>query len=777
MGGQNAEVIFPAILRFISRLPLQAIRDTSLPGWRTKVVQAIRAFSVRPSGQTALFVALFALASPSSAIAQTTPLRPSIRPGLATTTTSSPGLGDSQVTPLPADLFTTPQRHQGPATNFVLGAEATQLRSFDVGSFLDQSLDADGVTAHKRTTIANDVRIRGSRAGQNIGAGSLWNPGRPDLDTALNKIFAYNIDHLTLVKGPYSVRYGPGFNFVDMQFLRAPIGDGPNWGGVTSFDYETNGAIFYGRQHVWGGDQDWGVRVNYGHGTGNDFEDGSDFQIPSSFKSRDLFVSLGRRLDEDRHLEFSYIRLDQTDVEFPGLVYDIDYLVTDGLELEYDDVSGRWADRFHAEYWYNRTRFEGSTLREGKNRQIPQLRTTFYSVDGISGYAITDVDGSSSGARWSWTWSRCCGELSVGTDVAYIDQTLNDIEPELPSFANNFPVPHSNAWDVGWFSEYTRRIAPDWSMTAGVRADIMQTDSSEYTEGVPIPQSFLKDAPLEQEFGMWAAYLTSKRDLNSHWALHGGFGFSQRPPSLTELYADQSFIGTLQQGLTFVDGDPLLKAEKLRQIDVSLNWNYQRFRGGVNGFYSWIEDYITYDLTAPADPEFGLTNGVAFVNTDLATLSGFELHGEYDVAPVLTTFGRLSFVEGRDHSREQGARQLGGFLRSGVFGEHEPLPGIPPLEAIVGVSLRDPCQLWGVDFIARIVDNQDRVATSLQEIETPGFTTLDLRSHWQLTDRLTFYAGVENLTNKFYREHLDYLSGLGLARRGVSGYFGTDFRF
>ena len=699
---------------------------------------------------------------------------------------ASISVGDNKnATPLPSSLFQSKLRagigssYLGPATDIVPGAEATKLRSLDVGGFVSQSSHTDGVVAHKRTTVANDVRIRGSRAGQNIGAGSLWNPGRQDLDTALNKIFAYNIDQLAVIKGPYSVRYGPGFNFVDMQFLKAPIGtdETHSWCGVTSFDYETNGEVFYGRQHVWGGDDTWGVRVNYGHGTGNDYEDGSSFQIPASFKSRDLFVSIGHQMSDDRHVEFSYIRLDQTDVEFPGLVYDIDFLVTDGFELEYNDTSGTYADRVFAEYWHNRTRFEGSTLRAAKNRQIPQLQTTFFSLDGVSGYAVTDVDGSSTGGRWMWSWDVTDAEFTVGTDFTYVDQTLNDIEPELPPTDNNFPIPHSNAWDIGFFTDYTEQVASDWVVSLGARADIMQTRSSEFTEGVPVPASILKEAELDQDFTMWSAYLTSRKELSPVWSLDAGCGFSQRPPTLTELYADQSFIGSLQQGLTFVDGDPLLKSEKLRQIDLGLNWNYDRFRGRLAGFYSWIEDYITYDLTTPADPEFGLVNGVVFVNTDLATLSGFELNAEYDHTRCLSYFGRLSFVEGRDHTREKGARQLGGLLRSGEFGEEEPLPGISPMEAIVGLSLHPVANLWGIDFSARIVSNQDRVATTLQEIDTPGFTTYDIRSFWRLTDRMVLYAGVENLTDKFYREHLDYLSGLGVTRRGVSGYFGLDVNF
>jgi len=85
-------------------------------------------------------------------------------------------------------------------------------------------------------------------------------------------------------------------------------------------------------------------------------------------------VAIGRDLTPDSHLEFNYLRLDQTDVEFPGLVFDMRYLVTDGYELKYLHETPAFADQFHAEVWYNRTRFEGDTLNASKNVQMRSCR-------------------------------------------------------------------------------------------------------------------------------------------------------------------------------------------------------------------------------------------------------------------------------------------------------------------------------------------------------------------------------------------------------------------
>ena len=58
----------------------------------------------------------------------------------------------------------------------------------------------------------------------------------------------------------------------------------------------------------------------------------------------------------------------------------------------------------------------------------------------------------------------------------------------------------------------------------------------------------------------------------------------------------------------------------------------------------------------------------------------------------------------------------------------------------------------------RNVGPQDRVASSRLEAPSPGFTTLSLRGGMQLPKRLSLEAGIENLGDKFYFEHLNSLN-------------------
>ncbi|HPM80576.1 MAG TPA: TonB-dependent receptor, partial [Candidatus Anammoximicrobium sp.] len=274
-----------------------------------------------------------------------------------------------------------------------------------------------------------DSRIRGQTTGQQLASGSYWFPARQDLDTMLSKIDSRIVQNVIVIKGPYSVLYGPGFSFYDVELLSTPrYQDGREVHGSTSLDYQTNGQQFYGRQNVWGGSDNWGVRVGYGHRTGNDYETGNGTEMPSSYKSRDMDVALGMDLSPDSHLEFSYLRLDQTDVEFPAQAFDMDFLVTDGYELTYVLENQVFFDRLTLDTWYNRTRFEGNSQRSGKRRQIPQLDDPLHFI------GFTDVDAMSTGFRAATWWGEI-GEtqLTTGVDLRLLTQRLNetDLSPAL----------------------------------------------------------------------------------------------------------------------------------------------------------------------------------------------------------------------------------------------------------------------------------------------------------------------------------------------------------
>lgn len=703
----------------------------------------------------------------------------------------------------------------------VLGSESRFRATTDTGNLISNSANTRGVTGKQRSAIITNPRIRGGNVGQLLASGSYWFPARPDLDTLLSKIDSRSISNAIVIKGPYAARYGPGFNFIDIELLEAPRYDDFETHGSTSLEYKTNGEQWYGRQTVWGGDEDWGFRVGYGHRTGSDYTAGNGDRYIASYKSRDLDVALGVDLDEDSHLDFSYLRLDQTDVEVVTQLLDIEYLVTDAYEVTYTLENQEHFDTLTFEAWHNATRSRGNANSPAKRAQIP-----FLEANDIPDNTITHA--SSTGFSLAVDWGEEDEtQASVGVDMRYLKQAIDHffIIRAIPAnvFGNNStdeangPLPKAYSANPGVFFELSEPTTDNLTITTGGRLDLVESNAASTAfeadglsgpgllfgpngqfpfvynpQGNPvnIPDGMggfiaVPGIPLDfediqgdfnQSFTLGSLYLTGEYELDDIWTASAGTAFAMRAPTMAEMYPFQLASTVLpQQTFSVLYGNPNLDAEKRLQFDAGISGEADQWSFSANGYFAWVYDYITYDNIDP--PAFFYQ----YTNTDLAMLAGFDLSGSFEVQDYLTAFATMEYVEGRDLDRNSGGLfgLTGNSTRSELTDrDHEALPNIPPLEASVGFRIHDPnpTPKWGVEFSTRVVDNQDRVATSLNELTTPGFTTYDIRGFWQVNDGLSLVAGVENLTDKHYQEHLDPHGRVPVANFFNSASFGTVYR-
>ena len=696
----------------------------------------------------------------------------------------------------------TPERRV--AADRILGIESKARSTTDVGSLLGKSSRGKGIVAQKRSPIITDPRIRGSRVGQLAASGSHWLPARIDLDTVLSKIDSNLISSVDVVKGPYAVEYGPGTSFISFDLATSPRSEtGPAFGGSTSLEYRTNGEQWYGRQTASYADEDWGARVGYGHRTGSDYKAGDGVSIPSSYQSRDLDLALGFDFALGQSLELFYLHQDQTDAELAGQAFDIDSLTTDAIESTWVNENIYWADRLEVESWYNQSDLGGSAQRLSK-------RQTFPFLDVIRFSGVTDIRSISTGARAAATWEHDdTSSTSAGVDVRVIRQELDEITSGQFGFTlftdANSPIPRSSSANPGLFVEHSLATESGTSFTVGARADIVTAEiidprsslQNVGTGGIPL-SAILGSDDFDQSFGLWSTFITAEHPVDENWTFNGGVGYGMRPPSLTELYVAESFMFLLQSGLNTVTGDPRLSEERQFQIDAGLEYTDEIFSASGNIFHTWVNDRITFEnLSVRRGPPFGQIEqtNLKYVNTELATLFGFEADAEWQLSDSIELFGQVSYVEGTDQTRngdfatlqaqslpltpsQRVAGQPRGAFSGIAGGAEEPLPGIAPLQSRLGIRLLGDIgdSPFSIEVAARIVDNQDRVASSLLESRTQGFTVWDTRGVLQMTESISIFAGIENFTDKNYREHFDFRSqgGQSVRQPGLNFYFGTE---
>ncbi len=698
------------------------------------------------------------------------------------------------------------RRRVGSST--IPGSEGRARSMTDSGGLLDRSPMMLGVGAQRRTPIVSDPRIRGSRVGTLAASGSYWVPARMDLDTMLSKIDSRIVSTVTVIKGPYSSLYGPGSNFVDVQLQTTPRYEQPEVHGSTSGDYKTNGQQWYGRQSIWGGDENSGYRFSYGNKGGSAYQSGDGTDMPAGYHSQDFDLAFGYDFTPNSRIEFHYLRLDQGKVLFPGQAFDINYLVTDAFEVGYELTDSDFSDRISVDAWYNRTRFQGDNLRASKRSQFP-----LYDFTGFR--AQTDVDSMSTGSRVASTWEHSdVSATTAGVDVRLIRQELNEVgvAPVIGvTNPSNSPIPRSSSVNPGLFVERVEHPWDSLALTFGSRVDLvdveLNADASQVAAlGLSPNQASLSELlgtrRFDRNFALTSFFATGEFDFDDHWKITAAAGSGQRAPNLTEMYAAGPFMFLLQNGLNTVTGDPNLKPERTWQIDLGTQFRNEKAGFGLTGFHAWTQNYITFEnVSVVQGPPLGKVQQVnlQFVNTDLATLAGFEAHAQYELKSWLTPFATMNYVAGTDLTRngdfatipgKQGSPKSQDHTKvrganSGIEGgSTEPLPQILPLQARLGFRFHEQQEQprWNVELATRVVDRQRRVAASLLEQPTPGFAVWDVRGTWQATPKILLVSGVENFTNKQFQEHLDYRPQPGagnfrVLQPGASFYFGTEVNY
>jgi outer membrane receptor protein involved in Fe transport len=641
------------------------------------------------------------------------------------------------------------------ATGFLVAEQPLEIETSELARNVRT---ASGGSRVRRSQVSMQPSIRGYQQ-QSVFSqyqGAQFIPVRFDLDSVLTSIDPGILDNLVVIPGPYGVRYGPGLAFFDLEAAPLPRNEIFGWESRTDVLYRSNGGQFYGRETVTAGGPTYGTRASYGHKVGSDYFTGDNRRIPGSYNVVDANVAAAFDLTPEASLQFEYLFQGMSDTEFAGLAFDAQIRQTDAFFGRYayeDEFTG---SSCYVEGWYNRTFFNGDNLNDSK-QNFYQANPVFVPPGSFIG--VTDADITSSGCRLSLSNGNVdAGKFTVGTDFRYFEGELNEFDDfgAIGEF-ESFPIPRARMADWGIFAEFFVPILVESELKFGARFDRVSTrQDAVYSSVDPAGVEHVFD--YGEDFvaynSLYHGFVTTDHPLTRELKLRAGFGHGQRPPNLTERFAEDPFLTLVQNSTSAVIGDVELNPERASQFDLALHGDYGDMRFQVSVFWSYVDEHITLapGIDVPPDPDLRLLD---FVNND-SVLDGGEVFAEVDVVPSLTVFGKLSYVEGRNLVMKQ------------------PLPNIYPLQGQFGVLWYEPVEnRYGVEFVGWVVDDQNRLATSLFEQATPGFAKFDLRGYRQVTDAIRVTVAFENLGDREYLEHLS-VHNPRVSEPGFSFYLATQ---
>ena len=686
--------------------------------------------------------------------------------------------------------------------------------------------NAPGVISRSTSALNQDARIRGYSGSQAVAVTNGMNQGRTrlDIDSLFSQIDPSLVDSITVIAGPYSVEYGPGFAFFDAQLITPGRSNVMKYTSETNFGFNTNGQQMMWRETAGFSDQHSGAIVSFGQRMGNDYRAGTpstDFHVPASYHVQDVYAVISGDISDRSRLDASFLHQSIVNTELPGVAYDINNQNADQVNLRYawrDDSTNR--DRFQAQFWWNEATYNADASRPSKqltfvSRLIDEPYPDMAGGGTLIGNGLSDNWGARGLALFG---DQEVWQLRTGVDWRRIRQFYREQDfqangaPAL--MGDTFGIPNSSQDDFGLFAGATFKPTDRWTLGAGQRLDAVAyglsssdlvATTTQYTPNLDYYPGFDTSTRL-----LGTTYLTSSIQATDDLTLNAGVAYAMRPPNLTELYSDQPFAPLVRFGNSFALGDSALAAEKNLQFDLGFMKRYERAKFGARAFHSEIHDYIglaatdygTFPLigTVPpgtlgrgrpymADPNIpnqdlnadSASFGYAYRNIDRVTLSGFDVMGEQQVRPWLEFTQAMNFTYANNCDPTWVDVYTG---KVNQLGSSEGLPGIYPINGSVSFRFVEPeNRKWTLEWQTRAASRQNHLAYSLGEVGTPSFVVHNIYANYRFTDHISLRTSLLNVFDLNYYEHnslaiVNQTGGITFVKNpGLSWFAGLDCSF
>lgn len=551
--------------------------------------------------------------------------------------------------------------------------------------------------------------------------------GRMDPPTAY--IFPETYDRITVLKGPQSVLYAPGSSAGTVLFERdIQRFQQPGWKAhasatLGSFDRRDVMA------QIRGGTADFYVEGTGSHSHSDDFEDGSGDKVHSRYTRWSEGLRFGLTPDDDTLLELSAMRSDgeaaYADRGVDGSKFERENV---GLKFVKEKISPL-VEKLEAQVYYN---YIDHVMDNYK------LRTFTPSMMAPEPAAM-NPDRETQGGRIAVTLRpQDSTRIVLGSDLQTNEHTgrMSMMQWSMP-YQSMARIEDAKFRNVGLFGEITQDLAAHDRLLAGLRLDRWHAEDRRSIVAVGMASVANPTAGKERERSLPSGFVRYERDLEQLPAtVYAGLGHSERFPDYWELFNKESAAT-----VSAFDTNP----EKTTQLDIGAIYNAGRLSVSVSGFYSDVNDYILIQSNVSKPSGMGVRTTTITRNIDANTWGG-ELGAGYKITDTWKLDGSLAYVRGENDTDDRALAQM------------------TPLEGRIGLSYDN--RTWSFGSLVRLVDGQYRVAVNQGNIvgqdigKTGGFAVFSLNGGWKPKQGVLVAAGVDNLFDKNYAEHISRSSSM-----------------
>ena len=649
---------------------------------------------------------------------------------------------------------------------FPIELQQTPVTTADTAALLER---APGANVNRNGPLTGIAQYRGMYADQvNVQVNGIHiNTGGPNgMDTPLSYAPRAQLESLEVVRGISPVSEGmesiggtikanvrtSHFNSGDSF---TPTADALLGGATADSSYSLNGfgalANRNHRFHLYGSKE-----------KGDDYEIPDGDVKPSEYDRKNGGIGYGFQ-SNGHEVGFNY-RVNRTDeTGTPSLPMDIDYIDTDIYESEYSGSYGAYD--VHGQLFYTDVEHKMNNF-DLRNPPMPlRTRENKTTSEGL-------------GFRADVGFDMAGGYLLLGADGQFDKHDAKVIDPvNNPDFFVD-PYNDIDRDAFGVFAEWTGSIGNSWDMLLGGRYTRVESTSgnvSHFMYGMNPAITSLQDDfngankdNNQDNFDLMARF---DHAYSSQTDFIVEAGIKNRAPSYQQLYLWVPMQSTngLADGHNYV-GDIDLDSETAYELGLGLDWNNSKGYVSPRVFYRYVKDYI--QGTPSTDPTVimvstanGDPNPLQWDNVD-AILYGFDLDWGASLSENWSLDGVVSYVRGeRDDTSDD-------------------LYRIAAPNASATLSYNRPT--WWVGFEGIAYAKQDNVSKTNNETRSSGYALANLRGGIEVMRDLSITAGVENIFDRDYANHLsginrvadsDVSVGKRVPGEGRSFFAALQYRF
>ena len=554
-----------------------------------------------------------------------------------------------------------------------------------------------------------------TNGGQMIGAC----PGR--MDTPTSYIAPETYDKLTVIKGPQSVQWGPGSSAGTVLFEREPEHFGELGSRINaSVLAGSNGRFDKTLDAAVGGTQGY-LRVIGNTAHSDDYKDGDGHTVPSRYDKWNGDVALGWTPDADTLLELTAGKGDG-EARSAGRGMDGSQYKRESLGLRFEKSNiGDVLDKLEAQVYYNYADhvMDNYTLRTPSGTGM------------MAGPMGVNVDRRTLGARIKATWRWADVQLISGID-AQTNEHRTRSGMGIDTYKAQNWTKDADFHNYGAFAELTWYAAERDRVITGARLDRASAKDFRARLGSGMMSKPNPTRDNTRADTLPSGFVRYEHDMaNSPTTVYAGLGHVQRFPDYWELFSPNS--GPAGS----VNAFDAIKPEKTTQLDVGLQYKTQDLEAWVSAYAGVIHDYILFDYTQTSSQAQNIN----------ARIMGGELGAAYQLTEHWKADATLAYAWGKNTT------------------DGKALPQMPPLDTRLGLTYSEDD--WSAGALWRVVARQDRIDRNAGNVvgkdygKSAGFGVFSLNGAYRINKNLKVSAGVDNLLDKTYSEHLNMAGNAG----------------